>query len=411
MNIQKKTEMKKKKLVLVTHGYPFGESERSFVSSEVDMLKEKYELIVIAICQKGADTALKYHVDGFRALKFQYRDSYSAKYTLKTLTDKVAVKEMSSFFPNIRRMRHVGYFVKRSIALKEVLEKIIKKYGADIIYTFWCTEETYAALLLKKKHPGLKVISRFHNYDLYKERNPFGIQPMHKEVANKADMLVFVSKYGQRYFNREFPGKTKTLVSYLGSKDFGELKTQRERTFVIVSCSNVVAVKRVERIIEALSKVNLSLHWIHIGDGDLFEKTLKYAHEVLDNRKSTFEFLGSVPNDLIPEIYHKNLPDLFVTASSAEGLPVSIMEAFSCGIPVIATDVGGISEIVLDGDNGYLLSQEARPEEIASAIDSFYALSNEARWSMMKSARATYSTLLDANYNAERFVKEIEKIT
>ena len=403
-------DMKKQKMLLITHGYPFGESEYSFLSSEIKVLETNYDLTVMAVCLPDADISIKHGGKrNFRTVRFIYKRKYPKKYIMRVIADKAAVKEMLSMLPDIARVRNVLGFVKRSIVIKDVLEKIIRKNGADIIYTFWCTEETYAALQLKRKYPHLKVISRLHGYDLYKERNPFCIQPMHKTAASKADLLVFISKNGERYFKKEFPGTTETMVSYLGSGDFGRIKKGSECSYTIVSCSNIIGLKRLGRITEALSRSGVGLRWIHIGEGERSEIEQQYAHKLLDGSSCTFEFLGIVPNDKIAEIYHKNAPDLFINASSTEGLPVSIMEAFSCGIPVIAPDVGGISEIVSDGINGYLMSAEAAPDELVSAIERFYSLSDEERMAMAENAHKTFLAAFNAQTNAEEFVKALKK--
>lgn len=65
--------------------------------------------------------------------------------------------------------------------------------------------------------------------------------------------------------------------------------------------------------------------------------------------------------------YIETAADVFVNVSSTEGTPVSIMEAISCGIPVIATAVGGNVEIVRE-KNGFLLSANPTPDEIADAL-------------------------------------------
>ena len=66
-------------------------------------------------------------------------------------------------------------------------------------------------------------------------------------------------------------------------------------------------------------------------------------------------FMGYVPNVEIMQFMEESNVDVFINLSTSEGVPVSIMEAQSYGIPVIATNVGGTGEII-DKDNGILLS-------------------------------------------------------
>ena len=67
-------------------------------------------------------------------------------------------------------------------------------------------------------------------------------------------------------------------------------------------------------------------------------------------------FAGYVEHNDLPKFY--NMAKIFVLASLSEGLPTVIMEAMACGLPVVATDVGGVSEIVLDGKTGFVVSLE-----------------------------------------------------
>ena len=76
-------------------------------------------------------------------------------------------------------------------------------------------------------------------------------------------------------------------------------------------------------------------------------------------------FMYRQPNKAVLDFYRTHHVDLFINLSVYEGLPVSIMEAMSFGIPVLATDVGGTSEIVIDGV-GELVDKNSSIEEIAN---------------------------------------------
>jgi glycosyltransferase involved in cell wall biosynthesis len=78
---------------------------------------------------------------------------------------------------------------------------------------------------------------------------------------------------------------------------------------------------------------------------------------------NSFKFLGEVPNIL--EMYHKS--DIFIRPSLTEGMPLAVLESMACGIPVIATDVGGTSEIVRNNKTGILV-QPGEIEELANSI-------------------------------------------
>jgi glycosyltransferase involved in cell wall biosynthesis len=93
--------------------------------------------------------------------------------------------------------------------------------------------------------------------------------------------------------------------------------------------------------------------------------------------------------------------DLFVLSSRQEGLPVALMEALALGLPVVATDVGGIPEAVRDGVEGRLVPAE-RPEELADAI---LGLASDPE---LRSRMATAATRRSAEFDVERAVRRYE---
>ena len=77
-------------------------------------------------------------------------------------------------------------------------------------------------------------------------------------------------------------------------------------------------------------------------------------HPVESHPEKTF-FMGNIPNAGV----YNSIADLFILPSNYEGLPMVILEAMSLGKPVVASDVGGISEIVRNGENGYTVENRA----------------------------------------------------
>ena len=110
--------------------------------------------------------------------------------------------------------------------------------------------------------------------------------------------------------------------------------------------------KRLELLIEALGMLaaehpELHVVWNHLGDGPLRELAEAAATSALAGRME-FTFRGQLTNSAVLDFYRRNPVDVFANVSASEGVPVSIMEAQACGIPVVATAVGGTPEIVSD---------------------------------------------------------------
>ncbi len=201
-------------------------------------------------------------------------------------------------------------------------------------------------------------ISRAHGSDIYEEKTQSGYLPLLKFSALKLDAIFFVSRHGREYFIKKTKtDKSQYLVSYLGVEkpDFEITGTNRPDRFVIVSCSNMVPLKRIDLIIYALEQVrsDKEIEWLHFGSGILKNELENLAESRLQplNRIS-FKFMGQYPNEKLLKYYSQNYINLFINTSSTEGIPVSIMEAQTYGIPVIATDTGGVKELVTEG-TGY----------------------------------------------------------
>lgn len=171
----------------------------------------------------------------------------------------------------------------------------------------------------------------------------------------------------------------------------------------------MVQVKRIDRIVSTLSKVKTQkIEWVHFGSGEEESKIRKMASEMLgENVKVIFK--GRVENKKILEFYRSNDVNLFINLSDSEGIPVSIMEAMSFGIPCIATNVGGTSEIVVDGMNGYLIDDE--PDEyIADKVNSIASMNIECYEQLRDAARNTWEQKYNAENNYRTFIEEIKNI-
>ena len=155
---------------------------------------------------------------------------------------------------------------------------------------------------------------------------------------------------------------------YLGTVDAGIAPFDKESKFTIVSCANVIPLKRIDLIIDIIEALNFSVKWVHFGGGSEFEKIRAYAKKIGDKHEVVFTDI--ISNSEIFNYYTTNTVHLFISTSSTESLPVSIQEAISFGIPILATDVGGMSEVVCD-KTGILTDVDIDIEDVASAILKF----------------------------------------
>ena len=227
----------------------------------------------------------------------------------------------------------------------------------------------------------MKTVSRVHGGDLYKDRN-FGFLPFREPVVGSLDRIFPISNQGKTYLTTEYGAHLddKIIVSRLGVKRSDILDSKCNHDGItIASCSSDDPVKRVHAILKAIgsfsNSVSRQVTWIHIGiEENHFIKKYGRLLDCYNNLNCVVE--GIVPNERVNDIYRKYHPNLFMNLSSSEGVPVSIMEALSLGIPVIATDVGGTSEIV-DGQVGALVSPEIDITVIKKEIETTIQFSSQ----------------------------------
>lgn len=243
-----------------------------------------------------------------------------------------------------------------------------------IFYSYWMYEVAYVAARLKEIFPQSKFVTRCHRFDLYESQHTNGYLPYRHFILETADLVFPISEDARQYLNTLYQNKYdhKMEVARIGSiRDFDTLYTGNNEKILLVSCSNMIPVKRVTLIAEALQNTDLNIEWYHFGDGETRSK----VEEIIKNfpKNVCGHLMGFTQNVEIQKFYSSHDITALINTSSSEGVPVSIMEAQSYGIPVIATDVGGTSEIVIDGENGVLLSVDFTPIELLSAIKNVLA--------------------------------------
>ena len=298
-------------------------------------------------------------------------------------------------------------------------------YDHIVIYSYWFFANATVAVRLKEyikkemNYSGqITVISRAHRYDIYENANKINYLPFRKYLLNKVDYVFPCSDNGTMYLKTKYQDIESVIeTAYLGTRDYGLSPEHSNAEFHIVSCSRVVKVKGLERLIDDLALVERGdkrVLWTHIGGGvegktKYFDSIREYAKAKLKN--IDFEFLGGMQNQQVYDYYKSNKVDVFVNVSYSEGLPVSLMEASSFGIPVIATDVGGSAEIIdKEQKNGFLLDKDF---EIGALRKKIELLLNESEETYCK-RRITARKLWEKKYNAEKnytdFAKKIHEI-
>lgn len=368
-------------LLLFSNSYPYNyAAEQTFLNGEVGILRKRFERVILV--PRIAQGNFLPIPEGVEA-----DTSFAESFTLgRRLAESALVPFTKDFHLDLKNrlpsslapayLRRLFSFVAGAHLTRKWLQNWLKVNGvpADEVigYTFWFDEISMGLGLTKEKFPNLRVVSRTHGYDLYEEL--YGVWPLRPRAIELLDGLFADSSIGAKYLREKYPQfKEKYNTALLGVPDPGGVAQPSEDGVLrIVSCSNFHPVKRIDLLFQSVisaarKRPQQVIQWTHFGgDGDTRQHyTQRIANEFPANARGSFPGYQS-QRELI-QTYLSNPVDVFVNVSSTEGTSVAMMEAVSCGIPVLATAVGGNVEIVQER-NGFLLSANPTPEEIADAL-------------------------------------------
>ena len=412
----------KKILFFITNYFPFSNGE-PYIEPEFEyLLKTFNDIYIYTLCEnKTYYYTVPYNVKAINinikikliskifAFRFLFKTIFwkELKFIKNKLHEPIDIRKIAIILIDILK----GYSLQK-IIIKKIKEKNILNDNI-FYYSFWNDFRAFAGILIKNKFPQLKVFSRAHGWDVYFERNYKNYLPLKQTMAEKMDAIYYVSEMGQKYSINKIGNYKSLKVSYLGKNNNYTISFPvKKQPFHLFLCCNFVAVKRLDLFIDAISIINESynIHFTHIGDGDEFKDYIyQYANIKLSNKKNiSYEFKGKYfDNSEIMDFLKIEKPNLLINTSSSEGIPVSMMESMSFGIPVLGTDVGGVSELVENKYNGLLIKADSSPQEIAKAIESFYEMSDEEYASYCSNAYQTWKTKFNAEINYQNFIDDI----
>ncbi len=374
---------KKKEIILFTNTFPYGSGD-DFLIPELKIISPEFSLITIFPFQITKSV--------HRLPKNVIVDNslISKRTKISLLTAFLSVLFSSDFYKEISKFGKKHFFFKiyqlivihtKSNFIKNVISTFIKDKKLDlkntIFYTYWLTSATYALGEIKNTQPEMTLVSRIHGYDLYSSRYKSNYIPYHKESINAVDRLYCISQTGCDYLKNLYDSEIVNIDNKLSVSRLGIINNTKNITcsednsiFRILTCSSIIPVKRLDLLVDSLILLDcqhVRVEWHHIGEGRdraIIEKKL----EMRNNKFDVF-FYGFIDNQNVMIIYKNCRFDLFINVSDSEGIPVSIMEAMSFGVPVMARNVGGLSEIVND-ENGFLLNEIISPIELSKEITS-----------------------------------------
>lgn len=402
------------RIVIFTDRYPYGRSEEAFVANEVEYLathRGEDTVVVVPLKGGGHCRAVPRGVEVAEPLIRGVR-GWRGALALGCLPLRGAFWH---FWGETLRCVARGSKLSRTWFSRYVAGELVANYAGvemrrraeGVLYSYWMSYGALGVALARSRHlrgGRWRCVSRAHGYDI--RDGAKGI-PLRGFTWRWIDAVFPVSYAGASALLAERGAlRTKVRVSYLGVYGLARpcpISAEGERV-LFVSCSSVRAVKRLDlmlRLIAAFARANgeVRVTWVHFGGGELLTSVRALALlEQGEHSNLLVDWRGEMTNAEVLRAYEKLGGAIFLNTSESEGLPVSIMEALSAGFPVVATNVGGTSEAVVEGA-GELLGAEPGQDEFIDAVNR--VRTDYATYA--RCARGVFEKRFDAERNYERF--------
>jgi len=314
----------------------------------------------------------------------------------------------------------IPYAIPQITSLKTFLESV---KSSDLIHVHGHPYlSSFLAAKIAKKYSKPLVLTQHNTFIEYGSSlwdhvewlNDYAIG---KQVLKEADKIVVVSNATGNYVLSLGADPEKICVLHNGVdvnrfRPLNGVKDEMRKNLGISKDSSVVLTVRrlvykngIDTLIESAKKAikkNPRLFFLVIGKGPDFEKVKEKIKQL--GMQENFRLTGFISDEGLPFYY--NIADFFVLPSkSGEGLPLVALEAMACGVPVIATNVGGISEVIKE-DYGKLVPPNS-PDSLAKAILEF---SHRELSTLQKDLRVMIEQKYSWDKNVEKLVEIYEEL-
>lgn len=282
--------------------------------------------------------------------------TYAMPFRLSSFQENVFYHEVE--VPTYPLFEHAPY----NLALTVSMHGVAERYGLDLIHAHYAVPHATSAWMAKEmtQNKDLCVVTTLHGTDI----TLIGQDPSYKSITafsiQKSDGLTAVSEYLRRETIEHFdiaPGRIQTIPNFVDLNEYkrdahpchrSRLSESGEK--IIMHISNFRPVKRVVDTVRIFARISRALpsRLVLIGDGPERGRVQQTAEE--EGIADRVLFLGK--QESVAEIL--SCADLFLLPSATESFGLVALEAMSCGVPVVATRVGGVPEVVPDGEAGFL---------------------------------------------------------
>jgi L-malate glycosyltransferase len=257
------------------------------------------------------------------------------------------------------------------LALANKIAAVAKREQLDVLHAHYAVPHAVCAVLARQMVGGkLKIVTTLHGTDITILGYDPSLSDMIKFGIEQSDVVTAVSNalVRQTYELLDVQKPIQTVYNFVDErvycrKDVSYLKKEYgigENEKVIIHVSNFRKVKRVPDVVRAFSLIRKQLpaKLLLVGDGPEMPVVCRLVREL--GLQEDVHFLGK--QDKLDELY--SISDVMLLLSEKESFGLVLLEAMACGVPCIGTTIGGIPEVIEDGETGFLC-ELGNVEEIA----------------------------------------------
>jgi N-acetyl-alpha-D-glucosaminyl L-malate synthase BshA len=332
--------------------------------------------------------------------------SYASPFRLRGVMERVTFHEVvPADYPLFEQSQYAfALAVKQhEVALQEELQVMHVHYAIPHAATAWLAKQMLA------DERDLKVVTTLHGTDITLVGKDPSYFSLTKFSIEHSDRVTAVSEFLRTETHQFFGCDTCEIVvipNFINRAEYFPPADAAARCRlgppdhrVLMHVSNFRPVKRVQDVVRTFAAVRKALRatLVLVGDGPEHDAALREAASL--GVKKDVRFMGRV--DDVADLLRG--ADLFLLPSATESFGLAALEAMACGVPVIATRVGGLPEVVEDGVSGYLtpVGDVAAMSERAIEL-----LQDPARHQAMQRAAVARA----ADFSAERIVPQYERL-
>ncbi len=400
-------------VVWITSEFPFGTGEH-FIHGELDSWAGQD---IVLLPEKRADSdvnrAQGFPVDTTLADRWVSRP-WLARALARALSGRVFWREALWLVRQRRasptRLRIALRTTAQVYLIADTLRGIARSQGRPIqlVYGYWLSAGVLAGAMGRRRGFVEHVVCRAHGTDLWEHSRTAQYTPLVRQFAADIDAVFAISAKGSEHLRHYGFTVAQSRVARLG------VSLRDDRTpptpageLHVLTLSSLTPLKRLDKVIDAMGLLpgllpGMRLRWTHIGDGPLRDELSDRAGRVLGPTPVEYALLGQLDHAEALAWLAGNAVDVILNTSDSEGIPVSLMEAMSLGIPAIGPDVGAVGELV---PPELLLPEGPDPARVAAMLAANVEVVKDP--AVRDCARAIVVDGYDAARNHAAFVAEV----